>query len=135
MYLSKYPFGTKHLSGLSRNEPRIISFVSRIFSHLCYTKIRTYLFYDWRRALYFGTSSPAAIVLTKISLCTSRIAVGGKGEEGRPGSQDMFFYMGSCQITLPLIAATEEFSSPARLDNISTPLSSFCACDHLGLAL
>ena len=50
-------------------------------------------------------------------------------------SEDKFLYMGSVQITLQPIVATEEFSSPAHLDNISPPWSSFYASDHLGLAL
>ena len=53
----------------------------------------------------------------------------------RPGPLDMFFYLGSCQIALQPIVATEEFSSSAHLDNIFPLLSSFCTCDHLGLAL
>ena len=121
-------------SGLSTNEPQIISFVWSIFSYLCnYTKICTYLSIEWSRPLHFGTSSPAGLALTKISLCTSRIAVGGR--VGPVQSEDMFSYMGSCQITLQPIVATEEFSSPAHLDNICPPWSSSYACDHLGLAL
>ena len=54
---------------------------------------------------------------------------------GSLGPLDMFFYLGSCQITLQPIVVTEEFSSPAHLDNISPLLSSFCTCDRLGLTL
>ena len=53
----------------------------------------------------------------------------------RPGSQDIFSFMGSCQITLRPTVATEEFSSLAHHDNISPPWSSFHARDHLGFVL
>ena len=63
------------------------------------------------------------------------VHIAGSGKRaGRPGSVRRHVFVHRIS-PVQSIVATEEFSSPAHLDNISPLWSSSYACDHLGLAI